>query len=198
MSPSTTDDGAELAALLVEYRPQLVAFARREAGVPLLRFESADDLVQGIHQEALRCADRFEPRSDEEFLGWMYTIARRWVTGRRVHWFALKRNCGKVLRLTWSGPGAEESSYRLDPADTGTGPSTFAFRRERLVEATKALALLLPRDHDIVRWTTGGMSVEEQASRLGLSHDAALRAQHRALERLRKAYRVISGNASGG
>ena len=163
-----------------------------------MRFETVDDLVQGIHQEALRSARRFESRSENEFLAWMYTIARRWIAARRVHWFALKRNCGKVFRLTWSGPGAGQSSYRLDPADTATGPSTFAFRRERLVVATKALALLLPRDQDIVRWTTGGMSAQEQAARLGLSHDAALRAQHRALERLRKAYRVVSGHASGG
>ncbi len=58
--------------------------------------------------------------------------------------------------------------------------------------ATRAIALLLPRDRDIVRWTTEGMTIEEQAARLGLSQEAATRAQSRALERLRKAYRLVS------
>ena len=198
MSAATAEAGRDLSSLLVQYRPELLAFAQREAGVPLLRFESADDLVQGIHQEALGAADRFEWRSEMEFLGWVFTIARRCLSARRAYWFALKRNCGKVLRLTWSGPGASASSYRLDPADTGTGPSTFAFRRERLVLATQAITLLLPRDRDSGRWTTEGKSIEEQADRLGISHEAATRAQSRALERLRKAYRLVSENASHG
>ena len=124
------EDHHNLPALLVRYQPQLLAFAQREAGVPLLRFETADDLVQGVHQEVLRCATRFEWRSEKEFLGWVFTVARRCLSARRAHWFALKRNRGKVLRLTWSGPGADQSSYRLCAADTGTVPSSFAFRRE--------------------------------------------------------------------
>ena len=191
------EDRHNLPALLVRYQPQLLAFAQREAGVPLLRFETADDLVQGVHQEVLRCATRFEWRSEKEFLGWVFTVARRCLSARRAYWFALKRNRGKVLRLTWSGPGADQSSYRLDPEDTGTGASTFAFRREVLVYATKAIALLLPRDRDIVRWTTEGMSIEAQAARLGISQQAATKAQSRALERLRKAYRLVSRHAGG-
>ncbi len=197
MSAATAEEGRDLSSLLVQYQPQLLAFAQREAGIPLLRFESADDLVQGIHHEALSSPDRFEWRSEKEFLGWVFTIARRCLSARRAYWFALKRNCGKVLRLTWSGPGADASSYRLDPADTGTGPSTFAFRRERLVLATKAITLLLPRDRDIVRWTTEGKSIEEQAARLGISRESATKAQSRALERLRKAYHLVSRHASG-
>ncbi len=191
------EDQYDLPALLVRYRPQLLAFAQREAGIPLLRFETADDLVQGVHQEVVRCGKRFEWRSEKEFLGWVFTIARRFLSARRAYWFALKRNCGKVLRLTWGGPGADQSSYRLDPADTGTGPSTFAFRREVLVHATKAMALLLPRDRDIVRWTTEDLSIEEQADRLGISRESATKAQSRALERLRKAYHLVSRHVSG-
>ncbi len=182
----------DLTSLLARYRPELVAFAQREAGVALLRFESADDLVQTVHHEALRSADRFEWQGEKQFLGWVFTIARRCFSGRRAHWFALKRNCGRVLRLTWSGPGAEQSRYRFDPEDTGTGASTFANRRELLVKATLAMNALLPRDRDIVRWTTEGLSIDEQASRLQISREAAARAQNRALERLRRAYSLVS------
>ena len=72
-----SDDSQNLTSLLTRYRPELVAFAQREAGVALLRFESADDLVQTIHHEALRSADRFEWRDEKQFLGWVFTIARR-------------------------------------------------------------------------------------------------------------------------
>ncbi len=185
-------DQQDLSSLLARYRPDLVAFAQREAGVALLRFESADDLVQNIHHKVIRATDRFEWRGEKQFLGWVFTIARNCLSDRREHWFALKRNCGRVLRLTWSGPGADESSYRLDPAGTGTGPSTFANRRELLLKATMAMNALLPRDRDIVRWTTEGLSIDEQASRLEISREAAARAQNRALERLRKAYSLVS------
>ena len=59
------------------------------------------------------------------------------------------------------------------------------------------MALLLPRDRDIVRWTTEDLSIEEQADRLGISRESATKAQSRALERLRKAYRLVSRHASG-
>ena len=188
-------DPPDLPSLLVQYRPQLLAFAEREAGRALLRYESADDLVQNVHQEALGCADRFEWRSEKEFLSWVYTVARRCFSSRRAHWFAAKRDCSKVLRLNWSGAGSDQSPFILDQADTGTGPSTFAFRREILLLVTKAMALLLPRDRDIVRWMIEGIAVKEQAARQGLSHEAAARAQSRALERLRKAYRLLTQHA---
>jgi DNA-directed RNA polymerase specialized sigma24 family protein len=80
-----------------------------------------------------------------------------------------------------------------EPAATATGPTTFASRREQLVLATKALDLLLPRDRDLVKWSGEGLSTEEQARRLDLSAEAAGRARRRALDRFRKAFRLVSG-----
>jgi hypothetical protein len=76
------------------------------------------------------------------------------------------------------------------PAGEDTGPQTFADRREQLDVAVKALALLLPRDQNLVRWASEGVDIQEQASRLGLSYDAAERAGARACERFRKAFRL--------
>src|SRR5687768_4823928 len=185
-----TLSSSSLAEMLQGHRPQLLAWAQREAGVALLRFESADDLVQGVHQEALRSAERLEWRGEEAFMAWLYQIARRHLNNRRDHWFAIKRNGANILRLTWTGPQGE--AQRIPLADTATGPATFANRREQMTLATKALSLLLPRDREIVQWTAAGLSIEDQAARLGMSVEAAQRAKNRAIERLQKAFTIVS------
>lgn len=172
---------SDLASLLETHRPRLVAFFAQSAGPLLLRFESAEDLAQGTQAEAVRSEDGFEYRDEERFLGWLFTIARRHLHARRDHWFALKRNCADVLRLTRSG----------DVAGTATGPGTFAERREQLVLITRAMDLLPERDRQLIRWTTDDVPLAEQAQRLDIGHDAAERARARALERLRKAFKVV-------
>lgn len=171
-----------VATLLAQHRPLLLAFVERHAGAALLRFEAPEDLVQGINKEALRAAPRFEWCGPEAFRGWIYRIARHHLSGRRDHWFAMKRSRRGVLRLT-----AGSAAGHADPADTATGPATFAHRREQLLLATKAMAMLLPRDRDLVAWTAHGVPLDVQARRLGVSTGAATRARARAIERLRTA-----------
>jgi RNA polymerase sigma factor (sigma-70 family) len=180
-----------MAELLVNHRPLLLSWVQREAGAPLLRFESAEDLVQSIQQEALRSIQRFQWQGQEAFLGWLHQVARRHLAGRRDHWFALKRNGAAILRLTRSG-GESRAGAAPGVADTATGPATFASRREQLTLAARALALLPPRDRNLVQWAAAGASLEVQAARLGLSTDATQRARSRAIERLQKAYRLVS------
>ncbi len=184
----------DLPGRLSAHAGQLLGFVRREAGAALLRFDAPEDLVQGVHQEALRAAAQFEWRGEEAFLGWLYQIARRHMSGRRDYWFALKRNCVGALRLTWTG--SDGSVRQANLADTATGPATFAQRREQLVLMTRAIALLLPRDREIVRWTSDGVSLEDQALRLGVTADAAARARSRAIERLRKTFELVSRKAA--
>jgi len=174
---------------IAAHRDDLAALVKREAGAPLLRFEGPDDLVQGVLYEALRSAPEFRLKSDDEFRGWLVTIARRHLAARKRYWFSLKRHRSRILRLT---RGGSEGGPAVPLIDSRTGPSTFAARRENLLLATRALALLLPRDRDIVRASSEGLTVAELAERLGVSAEAAQRARHRALERLRKAYLVVS------
>ena len=56
----------------------------------------------------------------------------------------------------------------------------------------KALAVLLPRDQQLVRWSSEGLDSGAMAERLGISRDAADRARLRALERFRKAHRLLA------
>ncbi|MCA9285884.1 MAG: sigma-70 family RNA polymerase sigma factor [Phycisphaerales bacterium] len=179
------ESGIDLAHLLERHRSQLLAFIRAHAGAPLLRFEAVEDLAQGVHTEALRSVERLEWRDEGPFVGWLLTIARRHLGARRDHWFALKRGGANLVRLTASG------QLPLG-ARAATGPGTFAGRREALILVTQALELLPPRDRDLVRWTADDVPLQEQAERLGIGYDAVERARARALDRLRKAYSIVS------
>jgi hypothetical protein len=181
-----------LESLLVRDREKLLEFISRRAGAPLLRFESAEDLVQGVHQEALRSSERFEWQGEEQFTGWLRLVAKRYLAGRRDHWFALKRHGGALLRLSWGATDGNSRTPRGGEVDTRTGPATFALRREQVILATQAAAMLMPRDRDIVNWCAEGVAIDVQAARLGISRKAAEHARNAALERLRKVFRLLN------
>ncbi len=183
--------GLELSTLLNQYRALAAQVVQREASVVLLRFESVDDLLQGAYFDALRAAGDFEYRSTAEFIGWLKAVIRGHIRDRREYWFALKRNRGRMLRLTWSALH-DSSNHFGGYATTATGPATWAQRREQLTLITKALDALPLRDRDLIRWTSADVDLTEQARRLGLSEDAARRARDRALQRLRKTIALIT------
>lgn len=166
-------------------------FVERE-GKGLLRFESAEDLVQGIHLRALGMEGKFELRGEKEFLGWLYTVARRHVADRHDYWSARRRDGGKLLRLT-AAPAVTGTPPRgVDPAASATGPSTVAARREQVALAIRVLESLPPRDRDLVQWRIQEVPIEETAKRLEVSYDAAKHASQRAVERFRKAFELVS------
>lgn len=186
----------DLKALMIRFQPAVLTLVREEAGVLLLRFETPEDLVQGVFQEALRSTSSLQWRGDESFKGWLFTIARRHLSNRRDYWFACKRNPGAILRLTLTGADGGRIERR-ELADTATGPATFAFRREQLVLASKSLAMLLPRDREIVTWASEGAEIGEIAARLGISEESAQRARSRALDRLRKTFTLMQRSGKG-
>jgi RNA polymerase sigma factor (sigma-70 family) len=172
-----------VAELLAAHGDELRAFVARHGGAAL-RFESADDLHQGVQLRALergRAAAFDEPKA---FFAWLHAVARSYLADRNKYWAALRRRPSRLLGLTTAG---------VDPAATGTGPSTFASRKEQLRLAVQAVASLLPRDRDLVLWSSEDVPLEEQAARLGLAYDAAKQARLRALERFRKAFCLASG-----
>lgn len=189
-----TADTPDLPALLEAKRPALRKLVVREAG-GLLRWQTADDLVQAVHLHVLERADRFEYRGEDAFLSWLFTLARNVLADRRDHWGALKRRSGRVLRYTAGVADTSDPRAVAEPAAQSPGPSTFAARREQILLATRALDLLLPRDRDLVVWSSEGVDPAEQAARLGLTYMAAAQARKRATERFRKAFVLVSGRA---
>jgi RNA polymerase sigma factor (sigma-70 family) len=183
-------DVERLSSLLEAHRPLLVRWMERHAS-GLRRFESAEDLAQGVSVRALEAVSRYEHRSDPEFVGWMLAVARQHVADRHAFWRALKRDAGPVLRLTFGG-ASEPGGGAPEPSASATGAVTFSDRREAVARATRTLAALGERDADLVRQVVNDVSVEETAQRLGVSYEAAQRARLRAVERLRKLYALAS------
>ena len=72
----------KLAELLVRYRLEMVRFLERNAG-SVLRFETAEDLWQGVCLAALEKESAFRYEGREPFLKWIHTIARRHISTRR-------------------------------------------------------------------------------------------------------------------
>jgi len=178
----------ELAELLERHRENLVRYMRAHAGW-LRRFESTEDLAHGCVARALGRQRSFSYRGPEAFRGWLFGVARSHLADRSAHWSALKRRPSRLLRLTQSG---EDPNAAREPPRDRTGPATFAARREQLRLAVRALGALLPRDQKIVRWTSEGLTVAEQAEQLGIGPEAAKKAHARALDRFRKAYLLAS------
>ena len=186
MKPPATD----LESLLVQHDTTLLVFLGHEAS-GLLRFESLEDLAQGVHLRALGRRDSFHFLGEQPFLAWLRAIARHHIADRHEHWSAIKRHSGKVVRYTLSGSHTDDSWGALLPADSRSGPGTFASRRELLILVSRALGLLPPRDRDLVRWMSEGVAIEAQASQLNISYAAAQRAGLRAVERLRKTFELV-------
>jgi DNA-directed RNA polymerase specialized sigma24 family protein len=180
-----------LGRLLVRERAALLRFVERRAGGALLRVETAEDLVQGISAHALARCDRLELQGERALQGWVLELAANFLDDRREHWSALKRNGAGALRLALTEstePGL--AALRELPA-SATGPSTFAARREQLTLATQAMALLLPRDRELIDAMCRGLTAREHGDQLGLGAAAAERARSRALERFRRSYELV-------
>ncbi len=181
------DHGVELTQLLALHKDRLRGFVRVEAK-GLLRHESEDDLVQGIHVHALSVAGRFEYRGEREFIAWLFTVARQHVVDRIRYWSAERRDGGDILRITAAGGTRVDATRGVEPAASMTGPVTGAGRREQLALAAKVIATLAERDQQLIRWMSEDVPLEEVARRLDVGYEAAKRARLRAMERFRVAF----------
>lgn len=181
------------AAFLDRTRDQLAKWVEREAR-GLLKRESVEDVVSGIHSRALSQIEKFELRTDAEAFTWLKTIARQHVLDRQKYHSALRRHGGEMLRITNAsfGGGTDGDTPGVQVAGRLTGQVTYAMRREAIDLAARAIAGLLERDQEIVRATVEGESIESLAKRMKMTYDAAEQARRRAMERFKKAYDLLA------
>ena len=188
MDPASSP--GEIEHLLAGMRAELLAFVRRRASRSVLRMESAEDLVQDV------CARVVERGLDGKFAddgarrAWLLRVTDNFLKDRRDHWSALKRDGSRVLRMSLAGEDPRVGPAVRELASSVTGPSTFAVRREQVSIAAVALDMLLPRDRLLIEGLCQGVELREQAARLGLGPTATQRARQRALERLRRTFRL--------
>lgn len=187
MTPPDELNSPTLESLLLQEREALLRFLEREArGV--LKFESAEDLAQEVHAQALIVRDHFEYRGPEAFLAWLFALAKQQCARRHEHWSALKRRARTVLRIT---AGASGTNAAQEPSTRRAGPRSLAETREKAERILAAIATLSPRDQDIVRRVAEGASDLDLARELAIGAEAAARARRRALDRLRRAYEIL-------
>ena len=186
---------ADMDRLVATHRDALMSYVTNHAGRPLLRFDTVEDLVQGTILEALNSAEGFESRGEEECRAWFFTVAHRHMIRRREYWFSMKRDSRKVAKLTLTG--SRGSATSLPIPYTGSGPVTHSDRRDLVLRVTMAMAMLLPRDRELLRWAAEGASTKELAERLEMTEASAGQARLRAFDRLRKAYRLLEQQKKG-
>lgn len=174
----------ELEGRLEAHAGEIARLVARATGV--LRYEGREDLCQGIVLRALERGASYRDTGEASFVAWLRAVGRSYLADRVRYWQAIRRKPAGLLRLTAHG------SRGVEPAAGGPGPSTVASRKEHLRLAVQALATLLPRDRDLVQWSSEDLPLEEQARRLGLGYDAAKQARMRAIERFRKAFRLAT------
>lgn len=191
-----SDSKNRLEDLLDRHRNALQRIVEK-AGSGLLKYESVEDLVQGVCLRAIAGEKHYQFIGEPEFIQWITTLAKQQIADRYQYWTALRRRAGRVLRLAESISVSSEGSAAT-PASSQTGPSTFASRRELAELALRALAALFPKDQEIVKATIDGASVEDIAVKLNISYEAAKKSRQRALERFRKTFEIIlKKNARG-
>lgn len=185
------DGGVVLSKLLELHREALLRWTNKNAR-GLLKRESADDVVQGIQLRALKQEAQFTYRGEKEFLAWVFLVAKQHVADRHDYWSALRREAGKMLRVTASDAKASRASIAgINPAAEGIGPGTYASRREMMEIAARALDVMLPRDREIIQLVGQGRSNDEIAEALAVGYDAAEQAKRRALERFKKTVELL-------
>lgn len=189
-----TEKPPSLSELLEAHRDTLLRWIKSHAS-GLLEHESADDLVQGIHAQAIANEKLFAWRGEREFIGWLLKLAIQQVSKRHRYWTAQRRQGGLLLRLSADLSRSGAFGDGAAPAALTRGPATRAERREALSIAGRAVALLSEKDRDLVKWMSEDVALEEIARRLGVSYDAAERARLRAVERFRKAYAATQGRS---
>lgn len=186
-----TAEGRDLEALLATHQSELTRVVRQQAR-GILRYETLDDLIQGVNCHALSVAGRFEYQGQPQFLSWLAQVAKQHVASRLQYWSRLKRGSARLLRLTQGDVSRLGDSRVAVPAESGPGVTTFAWRREQLTLVARAMNVLSDRDRQFVRWAADDLPLAEQATQLGLTYAATQRAAARAVERFRKTFRLVS------
>ena len=175
---SQAGDRTALEALLQRYLPRLSAFVRARLDPSLRARESGTDFIQSACREALAHADTFTYRGEEEFRGWLFTIALNKIRQRVEHFATQKRGAGgKAAPLPDSGV--------VDARATFNSPSQVAMGHELEERMQHALDQLPEEYREVITLSRiAGLSHTEIARHMNRSEGAVRVLLSRALLRL--------------
>lgn len=153
----------------------------RARGARLLGSDcDAEDVLQKVLLRAWELFPQFEYRGPESVYRWLTALARGTLSDRIKYLQAKGRGS---VRHRESLPGGGPQPY--DPA---TSVTKLAARRDELERVAKVLAVLEPKQRDVVeRHLLGSQTLSEIAAELGISKNAVWERLHRGTARLRAA-----------
>ena len=168
-------DAAAFGELYERHRDEIYRFCLARTG----SVHDAEDLTADVFVKALRSLERYEQRGTP-FIAFLYRIARNAAIDR--------------ARSRRRNPSAEELSPHMASGHDVEHAAISGTERATLLAA---LARLKQSDRDvIVLRLIEGYSGLEVAQMLGRSEGAVRILQHRAMERLRKAYAEAEADAA--
>jgi RNA polymerase sigma-70 factor (ECF subfamily) len=168
---ASAGDTAAIHELLTYLRPIMVRYCRGKLG-RIRPLNSPDDVAQEVCLAVFRALPTYR-HLGRPFLSFVFGVAAHKVAD--VHRAAARDR---------SLPTADTP----DLPDIEENPEQIALRRELVEQTGGLLRTLLPRQREIlIMRVVLGMSAQETAEAVGTTPDAVRVAQHRALNRLRRA-----------
>ncbi|MFC1597017.1 RNA polymerase sigma factor [Planctomycetota bacterium] len=180
----------QIIVLLLEmYRPRTLNTIRRSLPDYLRREGAEEDIWQEASIVALRCSDRFQWRSEGEFLSWFMTIATHQIEDRDKYEKAGKRDRARRLPnypdsdRKSPGPGRVEQN-----AVDHDRPSKKVRRAERVRIMLDMMAdILNEREQTALRLRhLEFQSVEGTSEIMGISESGVKMACKRAMDKIRR------------
>ncbi|GGS18081.1 MULTISPECIES: RNA polymerase sigma factor ShbA [Actinokineospora] len=171
VAAASTGDVRAIEALLLFLRPLVLRYCRAKLGRLPRSFSTADDVAQEVCVAIYRALPTYQ-HMGRPFLSFVYGIAAHKIAD--VH---------RANARDKSDPIADTP----DMVSDDDGPEQLTLRRELADQTATMLAVLTPRQRDILHLRiVMGLSAHETAQLLGTTAEAIRVAQHRALNRLRK------------
>ena len=164
----------ELADLLEQRRPQLLAYIERRLSEALRRKVEPLD----VYQEAAMAALNAWPDADlggRDPFGWLCQIAEQRIVDLSRRFAARKRAADREVSLHSKPSGASREFLDLLAASL-TSASKVVARHERADRLNAAIDQLPPESRDVLRWRyVDGLPTKEIAAKIGKSDGAVLK-----------------------
>jgi len=165
-------DRSAVARLLELIRPRVVGYCRARVGRQERSYASADDVAQEVCIAVLTALPSYRDQG-RPFLAFVYGIAAHKVAD--AHRTAARNRAEPVPEF-------------VDTPDLADGPEGQVLHGELSARMARLMGTLVPKQREIlVLRVVVGLSAEETADAIGSTPGAVRVAQHRALNRLRKA-----------